>query len=159
MTIEAYRDWLIKNGATILKPTNQWEVLRFKTCDGLGIIYKNSKDALKYTGEAEILLNAFNSNKSIPLAVNKTKRSKLERSLVDLLVSRDGWRCFYCDEILDYETCTREHLLPVSYGGPDHINNIVLSCEYCNRKADRLSLIEKIKLRESIVYYRDYYDH
>lgn len=54
-----------------------------------------------------------------------------------------GNRCVFCDtemEIyeceatkeMNYNLMTFEHILPKSKGGPNHIDNICLSCGYCN---------------------------
>jgi hypothetical protein len=54
------------------------------------------------------------------------------------LFARDRNLCAYCgDHFLD-EWLTREHILPVSKGGPDHWMNVVTACRGCNhRKGNR----------------------
>jgi 5-methylcytosine-specific restriction endonuclease McrA len=74
------------------------------------------------------------------------------------LAARDfGWMCTYCYKILDpvirYKDdgygrlrpiqhdqmpCV-DHVMPVTAGGPDHIDNYVLCCKSCNsRKGNRI---------------------
>jgi HNH endonuclease len=91
-------------------------------------------------------------------------RGGLAKTFGHRLAARDfGWLCTYCYRILDpvvrYEQgwTNREtgithfraiqhvdmpcvdHVVPVSRGGPEHIDNYVLSCKSCNsRKRDRL---------------------
>jgi hypothetical protein len=40
--------------------------------------------------------------------------------------------CWYCDEPLD-STFEIEHVIPLSKGGTNHIENICLACKSCNR--------------------------
>jgi 5-methylcytosine-specific restriction endonuclease McrA len=64
------------------------------------------------------------------------------------LFSRDQGKCFWCNHPLklgDYNKSsgklrpTKDHLLPRSKGGKNHISNLVLSCSGCNNnKSDRL---------------------
>lgn len=44
---------------------------------------------------------------------------------------RSGMRCHYCGCPSAAEI---EHVHPQSLGGPSHMDNLVLSCPYCNRK-------------------------
>jgi 5-methylcytosine-specific restriction endonuclease McrA len=46
-------------------------------------------------------------------------------------------RCFYCDkELTDYHA---DHVIPLSKGGSDYIENIVITCPTCNhRKSSKL---------------------
>jgi hypothetical protein len=58
------------------------------------------------------------------------------------LVKVYGQSCYYCGE---FATCI-DHIIPVSYGGGNDIENLVLSCSWCNLLAsDRVfeSLEEK----------------
>jgi hypothetical protein len=59
---------------------------------------------------------------------------------------RHGGACFYCGCDLSVDTCSIEHILPKSAGGPDHIANMALSCQPCNRAAGALSVFEKVNL-------------
>lgn len=38
---KAFRDWLSANGAQVLEPTNEWELIRFKSDTGTSVIYKD----------------------------------------------------------------------------------------------------------------------
>lgn len=54
------------------------------------------------------------------------------------LFRRDRMTCAYCGEMFGPEALTREHITPVSHGGPDTWCNVVAACRSCNsRKADR----------------------
>lgn len=45
----------------------------------------------------------------------------------------NGWTCFYCGELLNKKTVSRDHKIPLSRGGSDSIENIVPACMQCNR--------------------------
>jgi hypothetical protein len=54
------------------------------------------------------------------------------------LFRRDRMTCAYCGSGFDERQLTREHIVPVSLGGPDDWLNVVAACRGCNgRKADR----------------------
>jgi CRISPR/Cas system Type II protein with McrA/HNH and RuvC-like nuclease domain len=53
--------------------------------------------------------------------------------------------CFYCDEIINLQDMEKEHVFPKSKGGRG-IKNKVLSCSFCNRLKDDLT-IENFKLK------------
>jgi len=56
--------------------------------------------------------------------------------------------CFYCGETTNLEDMEKEHVFPRSKGGRG-IKNKVLSCSYCNRLKDNLTIEEfKIKSEE-----------
>lgn len=62
---------------------------------------------------------------------------------------RDGCNCFYCNyPFSDEFPPTIEHLLPASAGGSDHVSNLVLACDTCNKIVGAWDLIRKIKYRE-----------
>jgi len=45
-----------------------------------------------------------------------------------------GWLCVYCGCRLDVETATADHMVPLSRGGANCIENITLACRSCNSK-------------------------
>jgi hypothetical protein len=53
------------------------------------------------------------------------------------LFLREGGLCFYCHVIMTLapeklNTCTRDHIIPVSQGGSDAMDNLVAACFACN---------------------------
>jgi 5-methylcytosine-specific restriction endonuclease McrA len=65
------------------------------------------------------------------------------------IAARDGETCFYCnDPFIDEKPRTREHLVAVTAGGPNHITNLFHACQPCNREMGHLSAPEKIRLRD-----------
>ncbi len=56
----------------------------------------------------------------------------------ETLFQRDGHLCLYCGEAFGPKQLSRDHVRPLSMGGPDHWNNVVTACVHCNnRKAGR----------------------
>lgn len=47
------------------------------------------------------------------------------------VMKRDDYLCRYCR---DWADCV-DHILPHSYGGTDHDDNLVAACHFCNLKA------------------------
>jgi len=66
--------------------------------------------------------------------VRKTKRkrghfySKIKRRLL-----KADPRCYWCSKPLDAATATNDHMIPLSKGGTNGIDNQVLACYDCNR--------------------------
>jgi 5-methylcytosine-specific restriction endonuclease McrA len=59
------------------------------------------------------------------------------------LFARDSYRCQYCDrhrsQLRDREFLTRDHVVPISFGGDNSWTNVVTACSTCNnRKASHL---------------------
>lgn len=48
------------------------------------------------------------------------------------LCNESGWICAYCGCQLDPETATADHMIPLSRGGSNNIENIAASCLSCN---------------------------
>ena len=115
--IEAFKKWLTAQGAEVLPPTNQWEVVRFKCKDGVGVLYENARGTFK-AGSPVVseAYDAFINRKKWEGRPKKIKRfthSKIKQSLI----KRDGSRCFYCQEELTDSNITEEHLLNLIHGG------------------------------------------
>jgi hypothetical protein len=56
------------------------------------------------------------------------------REILEVLTFQEN-RCIYCNvPIAGKIRATRDHLIPVSYGGPDWALNIVIACRPCNSR-------------------------
>ena len=59
-----------------------------------------------------------------------------------MLFERDKYLCAYCGHVYPKHKLTRDHVVPVSKGGPDEWTNVVTACGTCNRWKDNMSLEE-----------------
>jgi 5-methylcytosine-specific restriction endonuclease McrA len=68
---------------------------------------------------------------------NRTIRRHIRFSRKNIIL-RDQWTCQYCGRQFPERELTMEHVQPVSKGGPNTWENVVLACAQCNRhKANR----------------------
>ena len=70
---------------------------------------------------------------------------------------RDKGRCVYCgrDMLVDFETfmtVQEDHLVPISTGGPDEVNNIVTACSVCNMLKGAYTPPDVYKPEERVAY-------
>jgi len=146
-----FEAFLVERGAQILQPTNEWEVLRFKTSRGTSIVYCNARGGITPTGESLKAWEAFEKSgpwRASPAPKKRVSGRDKTAPLVNALLRRDGIGCFYCwKETTD---CDRslEHLVSLAHGGPNHLSNLVLAHRKCNSEAGHLSVMEKIRIRE-----------
>lgn len=52
------------------------------------------------------------------------------------LFARDHRVCLYCGERLHSSLLSRDHVIPLSQGGPDIWENVATACRSCNQKKD-----------------------
>jgi hypothetical protein len=149
-SIETFKTWLTLRGAIIDPPTNEWEVLRVRTCDGVFVIYKNKRGDETWPEGLLSVRQAFVDKKDISLSPDLTVRKRLRHTIDDLAAS-DGLWCWYCETgFLNSESreISIEHLCSVAHGGPNHPSNLVLACHACNGEAGTLSIAEKVAMRD-----------
>lgn len=140
--------FLTARGASLLARTiNQWELMRFETSRGIGIVYVNGQGKITLTDEAVGAWKAFNNQGASWTAGEGRKRKNMSPK-VRSLIQRDGINCFYCGQPTTEENRNVEHLLSVAHGGNGNLNNLVLTHPLCNQDAGTLSVMEKVQLRE-----------
>ncbi len=148
--IASFKAWLIKRGAVIEAPTNEWEILRIRTCEGTHVAYRNARGAETWPEPLQRFREAFRAGRDIALSPDNTARHRL-RDRIQRLSARDGLWCWFCQAGFlseDSTEVTIEHLVPKAHGGPDHDSNLVLACKPCNQEAGHLPVAEKVALRD-----------
>lgn len=131
------------SGAEILAPTNPYEVIRFRTRLGVGVVYKGKRGET-WNAEALAAKDHLEHGRGT-LAPVAVKGRRTDRSTVSALLDRDGDLCLFCGLPLGGDI-TVEHLVPVAHGGPNHISNLFLSHAACNHEAGHLSAPEKVTM-------------
>lgn len=147
--LKAFKEFLEKAGSEILEPTNEWELIRFKANNEIGIVYQNKFGVpSSFVMQAKTAWEAFTEGKpySAVTAVNRKRKSVLLRSIL----KRDGDCCFYCGLIMKSGSETIEHIFSINQGGTNHMSNLALAHEECNKKASSLPVVKKILLREKM---------
>lgn len=147
LPVKRFTDWLTARGAQVLNPTNPYEMVRFTTERGLGIVYTNSRGRVTHVGEAAKAYNAFKANAAWDAGIAAPRRKTQTDRLVAQLRERDGSGCFFC-RLPVTDDASIEHLVPRGHGGPSHLSNYALAHRMCNARAGHLPLMEKIRMRE-----------
>jgi 5-methylcytosine-specific restriction endonuclease McrA len=145
MNIDKFKTFLKISGAELQKTTNEYELVRFRTINGVSVVYKG-KRGYSFTGEAQ---EAFDAMRKSTVWTIMPRGLKEKKQTQKALLKRDGTRCFYCNVITTVETRTIEHLLSVSNGGNNNLANLVISCKSCNQAVGDIPILEKIAYRDA----------
>lgn len=150
--LDSFKSFLVAKGAEIQEPTNEYEILRFKTDKGISVVYTKKSGIITFFGEASKAWLCF---KNIDFfdwrAVPYTKLKKSKNGTLNAIRKRDGHLCFFCQKMVDFDDESEEHLVSRTHNGPDHIANKVLAHRSCNSKAGHLSVKEKINIHVAAV--------
>lgn len=138
-------NFLDKIGVNHLETTNSYEVARFIVNDEICVIYEGKKGLSGNNKTANKIIDAFLSKKLIN--IQDCKRKSLKDKFYEQLINRDGNKCFYSGIEMTREQATIEHLIPLSKGGKNNLDNLVLCLKEENNKLANLPLIEKIKYK------------
>jgi HNH endonuclease len=82
-------------------------------------------------------------------------RNKISESIQQHVRSRADYLCEFChaNERWQYVKFTVDHVLPVSLGGGDNLDNLTLACFHCNRrKANHLTGIDPESQAEVLLF-------
>lgn len=164
LDLKKFRKWLARRNALIVEARSSDEVLRFATTKGDGVIHCSSTGRLIPNDIAAKALRAFVTRNSwtsgfTPKVLSETRRTKRTREerleVLGALAERDGGMfCAYCGKQLDEETATIEHVLPISKGGSDSRENMVIACKECNQLVKDYSITQKLrKVKETMEKY------
>lgn len=137
--------WLIEHGSEIHAPTNPYELARFLTDVGVGVIYRNSGSRISsWQNGADRAFKAFRLGQPWRAIEKVGRLTKKTKRLYASLADRDGAFCIYCGIGLPLDLATIEHIIPVTSGGPDHLSNKALACSPCNIAVGALPAAQKI---------------
>ena len=145
-----FHAWLLERGSEIRPSPNSYEVARFTTPEGVGIVYRNGSNALtSWVGGADTAWAAWKDGTAWAVGERAKRQGGKRAHRIKALTERDGYGCWFCGRPLG-DDITLEHLVAVAHGGPDHLSNLVLAHQGCNQRADHLSVAEKVRLREEM---------
>ena len=148
---ESFDVYLDKIGAERLEIKNMWEDARFIANEIICVVYHNKQGTHSYSNElAKKVHLSFLDNKL--LNIQNIKRKKLSYQLKEKLFKRDGNKCFYTGIELSMEIASIEHLIPLSKGGKNNIDNLVLCTDESNKLMADKPLTEKIIYRENNIF-------
>lgn len=146
MRVDKFKLFLVASGAELLEPTNCYEVVRFRTKNGVSVVYEG-KRGYSFTGESAEALKAMEKKNAWTIIPNGLKEKK--KSLKSL-IERDGIMCFFCGVDTIDENITIEHLLSTSNGGNNNMANLVIACKDCNSAVGEMPIVDKINYRDTV---------
>lgn len=147
---DAFSEYVLKNGGTPLPTCMEYELARFNARGETCVIY-GGKKGIRFSGDLPLqVYKHFLAKEDKPLS--GSRRVSVDKATRAAIAERDGAACFFCGGVnFEDDTMTVEHLVSVSHGGPNHMSNYVLAHQSCNRKADRMSVFEKVQLRDELL--------
>lgn len=130
-------------GANLIETTNSYEIARFIANDETCVIYEGKRGLSGSNPLSNKIISAFLEKKLIN--IQDEKRRPLKDKFYKKLIERDGNKCFYSGRDMTIENASIEHLIPLSKGGKNNLDNLVLCLKEENEKMANLPLVEKIK--------------
>ena len=141
----SFDKYLDEIGADKINVTSCWELARFKANDEICVVYQGKKGISYSNPLAGKVYEAFKEGKLIN--IQSEKRQSLTQKFKFKIYERDGDKCFYTSKEMAEDKATIEHLIPLSKGGKNNLDNLVLCLEEENHKMANKPLIEKIKYK------------
>lgn len=149
LPVGKFKKFLVNCGGQLLHETNQYEVIRLQCDAGVVILYKKDSGMLTWPDELVKAYMAYKSGGKIKWRGSRKRKVSRKRGpvLLQTLFKRDGKMCWFCTKPLTVPDATIEHLLNVSNGGNNHVNNLTIACNPCNQKARNMCITDKVKLK------------
>lgn len=132
-------------GADKIETKSCWEIARFRANNEVCVVYEGKRGASFSNPLAEKIYKSFLEKKLIN--IQSEKRQSLGAKFKLKIYERDGNKCFYSGKEMAIDEATIEHLIPLSRGGKNNIDNLVLCLREENLKMADRPLIEKIKYK------------
>jgi len=142
---KCFQEFLDKIGADKIDVTSCWELARFKANDEVCVVYEGKKGISFSNSMAQKVYCSFLEKKLIN--IQSEKRQSLAAKFKLKIYERDGNRCFYTNKEMAMDEATIEHLIPLSKGGKNNLDNLVLCLDEENKKMADKPLVEKIKYK------------
>lgn len=133
------------------------------TYEPIGFLTQDRAVCVVLEGKAEILEHSdavYRSPSGVsvpaPVVIRLNRYIKIPRGLKEhitsrVLFARDNHTCQYCGKSVNQlrgknNRLTIDHIKPKAQGGPDHWENVVTACYYCNlKKRDRTPMQANMK--------------
>lgn len=168
--VQGFVAFLAQNGCEIGKPSNQYEVVRYRAYWQGGkrpithLVYAKETGILTWMHGSQGHYRAFLAGQPItgnrPPFQSELDKPHAERradaspkspkpksaSIRAKLLARDGTCCWFCGEAMGVD-CTIEHLIAKAKGGSNSLDNYALAHQKCNADAADKPLAEKIAMR------------
>lgn len=143
-----FDEYLDQIGADKIQITSSWELSRFRANNEICVVYCNKKGNISFSNSlADKVYSAFRDKRLIN--IQSEKRKSLGDKFKFKIYERDGHKCFYSGKKMAIEEATIEHLIPLSRGGKNNIDNLVLCLSEENAKMANKPLVEKINYKIS----------
>lgn len=143
--INDFDRYLDQIGADKIQVTSCWEIARFKANDEICVVYEGKKGISYSNTLSQKVYEAYLEGRIIN--IQSEKRKSLADKFKIKIYERDGNKCFYSGKEMTMEEATIEHLIPLSRGGKNNIDNLVLCFQEENTKMANKPLIEKISYK------------
>jgi hypothetical protein len=85
------------------------------------------------------------SQKGYDMSDSTPRRRPLAKSVRFAVLERDGFRCQYCGATPQNGALEVDHIIPVADGGSSEMDNLITSCEPCNKGKSRKRIGTPVK--------------
>ena len=163
--VQGFLAYVAEQGGEVGKPTNAYEVVRYKAYwrgtnkAATHIVYAKESGLLTWMHGSKGHYRAFLDGApmgELPVAETKAKSGKVKAKKKasgevtrERLLARDGGDCWFCGKPMG-DDCTIEHLIPKSDGGRNSMSNYALAHQRCNQLAADKPLVAKLALRAEL---------
>lgn len=73
-----------------------------------------------------------NSKRKSPTRMRRDALSGTDRTRIKRAMHEKDPRCVYCEKVIELEYAILDHRIPISRGGSNRLDNLVLACKPCD---------------------------